>query len=261
MNLTRYSKQGIALLLAVLLVGAAGTAAAASFSEDSVPTEKEVGTEATATVTVGDLYDDGPSEWTLRVESEFNGTVDWQVSKKKFGNAGIENESGTGSSYETSVSRDADIESVTVTVTGTVPDQPNSTYSYEPRQNVSAVTVYRVSDGEAVEIDSADVEYYTATSKNARAAIDDAQAAIDEAGGDAEAADTLESAISSYDNGNFANAERLASNAQEQANETQQSQQTTQLLMYGGVGAVVLLVVGGGVWYWRNQQDDYDKLR
>ncbi|WP_136717292.1 hypothetical protein [Halorientalis salina] len=231
-----------------------------SVSDDSAPEEAEVGSATSATVTVSELYTDAPGEWTLRAESNFTGTVDWQISKKKFGNAGVDNESASGSSFETTINREQDeTETVTVSVSGTVPEIDQ--YSYENRQNVTAVTIYRVSDGEKVELGTTRIEYFTNESKNAREAIDSARQAINDTGGNAEAERSLEQAISAYNSGNFENAVSNAEDAESTANSAAQSQQTTQLLMYGGVAAVVLVVVVGGVWYWRNQQDDYDKLR
>jgi hypothetical protein len=261
MNLTPSSDKGIAIvLLAVVLVAATGAATAVTMTEDDVPEEKQVGTDVTATVTLTDLYANS-SEWELRAESNLTGTLDWGVSKAQFGNAGTSNENVTGSTYETTINRDDDVETVTITVTGTVPVKANSTYNYDPRQNISAITVYRVAGGQEEVVGTANVEYYSNASNSAREAIEDAQDAIEEAGGDSEAEDTLEGAISSYNNGNFPNAQRLAEKAKDQAEQTNQSQQTTQLLIYGGLGVAFLAIVVGGVWYWRQQQDTYDKLR
>lgn len=263
MNSTRCSSRGIVLLvLAVAVVGLAGTAAAVSVSETSVPDTAEVNSSQTATVTLSDLYSDGaPSEWTLRMESNLSGTVDWTVSKEKFGNAGIQNESSSGQSYETTVSQSDDDETVVVTVSGTVP-MPDE-WSYSPPQQVAAVTLYRVNDaGNRVELGTATVQPYTQASQNARQAIAAAQQAINDTSGDtSEAERSLEQAISAYNNENFENALSNAQDAQNAAESTQSSQQTTQLLLYGAIGVVVLLLVGGGVYYYRSQQDSYDKLR
>lgn len=260
MNSIPCSKRSVVfILLAVAVVGVVGTAAAVTVTDENVPQEVESEAETSATLTVSNLYDDAPSEWTLRAESNLTGDVTWQLSKAKFGNAGIENESGSGSSIETAVSQENDDEEITISVSGTMPNR--SEYNYDPRQNLSAITLYRVSGDQQTEIGSADIEYFTENSKQARQAIESAREAIDAVGGNSEAEDTLQGAISSYDNENFGNAIRQAENAEEAAQETQQSQQTTQLLVFGGAGILVLALVGGGVWYWRNQQDDYDKLR
>ncbi|WP_092688652.1 hypothetical protein [Halorientalis regularis] len=261
MNSIPCSKRSIVfVLLAVAVVGAVGTAAAVTVSEDSVPEEVTVETGTSVTVTLDDLYTDAPSEWTLRAETNLTGDRTWQISKRKFGGAGIANESGSGSSIETAVSQGDDDESVTLTISGTMPNRTE--YSYDPQQNLSAITLYRVTDSGETKIDTINVPYYTENSKQARKQINQAKTAIDEAGSVSDSARTdYQSAIEFYNSGQFASAIREANSAQEAAQQAEQSQQTTQLLIYGGVGILMLALIGGGVWYWRNQQDDYDKLR
>ncbi|WP_424017769.1 hypothetical protein ACOZ4N_18145 [Halorientalis pallida] len=225
-----------------------------------MPSEVKAETGTSVTVTLDDPYEGAPSEWTLRAETNLTGERTWQISKRKFGSGSIENESGSGGSIETTVSQSNDDESITLTITGTMPNR--SVYNYDPQQNLSAITLYRVTDSGETKVDTINVPYYTAKSKEARKQIDQAKQAIDEAGSVPDSARTdYQSAIEFYNSGQFASAIREANSAQEAAQQAEQSQQTTQLLIYGGVGILVLALIGGGVWYWRNQQDDYDKLR
>lgn len=261
MNSIPCSKRSIVfLLLAVAVVGAVGTAAAVTVTEDDVPNEVEAETGTSVTVTLDEPYEGAPSEWTLRAETNLTGERTWQISKRKFGGSGIENESGSGTSIETAVSQSNDDESITLTVTGTMPNR--SVYNYEPQQNLSAITLYRVTDSGETEIGTVHVPYYTEQSKEAREQIDQAKAAIDQAGSVSDSTRSdYQSAIEFYNSGQFQSAIREANSAEQSAKQTKQSQQTTQLLIYGGVGVLALALIGGGVWYWRNQQDDYDKLR
>ncbi|MFB6084622.1 MAG: hypothetical protein ABEJ94_10300 [Halorientalis sp.] len=256
-----YSKRGIVfLVLAVAVVCAAGTAAAVTVSEDSVPKEVKVETGTSVTVTLDDLYTGAPSEWTLRAETNLTGERTWQISKRKFGGAGIVNASGSGASVETSVSQNNDIASITLTITGTMPNK--TAYNYQPQQNLSAITLYRVTDSGETKIDTIHVPYYTEKSKQARKQINQAKRAIENAGSVPQSARSdYRSAIEFYNSGQFASAIREANSAEQAAEQAQQSQRTTQLLIYAAIAIVVLALIGGGVWYWRSQQDEYDKLR
>ena len=70
MNSIPCSKRSIVfLLLAVAVVGAVGTAAAVTVTEDDVPNEVKAETGTSVTVTLDDPYEGAPSEWTPPVSS------------------------------------------------------------------------------------------------------------------------------------------------------------------------------------------------
>lgn len=254
MNLSRFSK-ALAALLVLSLV--ATPVAAVSVTSEGLPEETQVQTETSATFTFTELYEDGAQEWTLDAKTNLTG-AQWTVRKQKLG-GDVVSESYQGSTFSTAVSSNEDVERVTVTVTGDTPQVGN--FTYEPEETY-LFAQFNKTVGDASNVVATDrVHHFTEQSKQARNAIESAQAAIDNAGGDGQAQQTLNNAISSYENGNFANAIDLANQAEQRATQKQQTSSRNQLLLYAGAGVVALLVVVGGVLYWRSQQDDYDKLR
>ncbi|RLM76124.1 hypothetical protein DVK05_16510, partial [Halorubrum sp. Atlit-8R] len=135
-------------------------------------------------------------------------------------------------------------------------------YTYDPAQNYQVASLSRISGNNEEEFRSDTAHHYTEESQAARQAIDDAQAAIDAAGGNENAEELVSSAISSYENGNFQNAQDLAGQAESQAQQAQQSAQTQRtLLLVGGGLVVLLLLVGGGYYaYTQMSEDEYSKL-
>lgn len=258
MNSNRSSKLATALLATVLVLVLAVTAGAAVTSEVSgVPDGAQADSEQSATYTFSKLYEDGSKEWTLAGRTNLTG-VQWTVKKQKLG-GDVESESFTGQSFSTTVSSNNDIEKVVVTVQGTTPRVSN--FTYEPRERF-LFAQFNKSVGDANKVVTTTfLNHFTAESKQARQAIDSARRAIDEAGGHEQANQTLQNAISAYNSGNFDNAIDLADQAEQRARQAEQSRQRTQLALYAGVGVLALVVVFGGVYYWRSQQDTYDKLR
>lgn len=250
------SKTAVVLVFLVVLVGATGTAAARDITISGAPDEAEVGSEVTATITIDDAYTED-SQWTLETETELE-NVSWTVEEFDQNNR-VEQWTGGNQTFSQDVSSEPSGDEIRIEITGDVPalDEP----SYEPAENVTLVAVKSTTGSNTETLQTYTVHHYTAASKEARTAIDDAQTAIDDAGGDQEASDRLDEAISAYENSNYELAKSIASDAEETAKQTKQSQQTNQLVLYGGIGAVVLIAVVGGVLYWRNQGDDYDKLR
>ena len=114
--------------------------------------------------------------------------------------------------------------------------------------------------GSTNDIGSWSAHHFTEESGDARDALDEARAAVD-ASGSEEAQSTFEKAVSAFESGNsFGLATDLATDAESQAQQAQQSSQTMQMAIYAGGGLLALGAVVGGVFYWRSQQDSYDKL-
>jgi flagellar basal body-associated protein FliL len=258
MSWIRSSERTVALaLLGVLLLGAVGTAAALTITASDVPEESQVGNEVQSRFTIDDAFTEN-SQYTLRLETELE-NVSWTVEKYDQGSR-VEQWQGGGQEFEQQVSSDPTGDQIRIQVVGDAPDIDELNYSNPENFTVVAI---RSQTGDNVQtLKTYEVHHFTEQSKNAREAIDGAQQSIEEAGGSNEEAQrSLEQAISAYENGNFENAVSNAEDAQSAAEQQQQSQQTTQMLLFAGLGVLVLALVVGGVWYYRNQQDDYDKLR
>ncbi|WP_135827596.1 hypothetical protein [Halorussus halobius] len=260
MNSNRCSKPLTVLLVLVLAVSAVGPATALSVSAADAPSEAEVGEEIETTFTLERPFSEY-EEWTLNGETNLS-DVTWTV--KLYDQAGdkLDQQSYDGTSFNHSLEQ-SDAFEVEVVLEGTVTEV--AAYSYDPAQQTLLAELNQVRDGGSSDtIDAWEFRPYTADSDEARTAIADAEQAIadaDDSGADVSAAEnTLESAVSAFDHGNFENAGNLASDAQESANSAQQSSQQTQMLLYGGLGLVALVLVVGAVFWYRSQQDDYDKL-
>lgn len=257
MNSIRCSKGTITLLCVVGLLAVAGTATAFSVASEGVPSEAAVGEEVTVTYTIDDPYTDAPDRWTLQGSTELE-SVSWTVTVFRAGTQISEDTYGSQN-----VSQDLDIDDngdeVEIELTGTVPEVGNFTYA--PEERFTVATLARQTGNNTQEFQNDSAHHFTEDSKEARDAIDAAQESIDAAGGNDEAEQLLDSAVSSYENGNFENAIDLANQSQETAESAQQSQQTTRTLLIVAGALVVLLLLGGGGYYLYSQQgDDYSKL-
>lgn len=251
------------VLLAAVAAAAAVPAAAISTSNENVPAEAEAGTQITASLTLTDLYQNPQmSEWTLVGQTELT-QVTWTVAYLDATDTQINQESQDGQQFssEQTVSQEATVNKVEVSVTGTVPEVANFSYDPEEEFLVFSLTQSRTG-GTSNHVGEWSSHHYTADSKEAREAIDAARAAVDSAGG-ADVSDqreTIDSAISAYNNENFANAVELAQRAEENANEKAAGYRQGQLLLYGVLGILaVALLVGGVLWY-QSQKESYDKL-
>ncbi|MFB6166405.1 MAG: hypothetical protein ABEJ31_14700 [Haloarculaceae archaeon] len=254
MNLTRCSRTTLALALVVALLGATGTAAALSITASNAPADAHVGAEINTTVTIDDAYTD-ESSWTLIGETELQ-NVSWTVEEYDQGDR-ISQDSYGGDSFDQHVSSDPKGDELRVSIRGDVPEVPSYNYTNPEKENVTVVAIKQTTGNNTGTLQTYSVHAYTNDSRQARQAIDDAISSIDAAGGSPMQNDDIKSAISFYNGGQFQDAIRVANNAQKHA----QSSQQTQTFIFGGIGVVVLALLVGGVWYWRNQQDDYDKLR
>lgn len=245
-----------ALALALVLVVSVVPAAAVSTSAEGVPDSEVVGTEIEATFTLTDLYEDGVNDWTLRASTELEG-VSWTVEKRKL-SGDVVRENYGGQSFTTRVSAEDDVDRVTVTVTGTVPEVAN--WSYEPRERFRVAQLVQIRGENENRLDRWRSHHYTEGSRDARQAIDAAREAVDD-GAPQQAERDLEQAISAYEAGNFENAISNAEDAQDAAEQAQRARERQQLLLYGAIGVVALLVVFGGIHLYRSRQDDYNQLR
>ena len=260
MNSSRYSK--VLLALVVLAAAVAVPAAAVSVSGEDVPDTAQVGEkQATATYTITEPFSEY-EQWTLVGETEMT-QVNWQVTT--YNNAGnqINEQTFTGESFQYDLRAEDGVVRVEVKVVATTPEVAN--WTYEPAQTLTFAEFKQTQAGGASTVlETHEVRPYTEESQSAREAIQAAESAVDDAesagANPQEAADLIDNAISAFDNGNFENAESLATQAQNSAESAKQSQeQTSTLLMVGGGIIVLLVLVGVGYWY-MNQRDTYDKL-
>lgn len=253
------SSKGTAALVALLIAAAAvvGTAAAVGTSDISAPDEAQVGEEVTAEVTITELYEPD-SDWTLRGTTQLENVTGWQVTQTYPNGTVVEENYEGESEFELEISDGDNFESITVSITGDAPAVEG--FSYEPPQSFEAAELVKViGDGESV-IETAEVHHYTEESRSARQTIESAEAAVNDADS-ADAESDLQNAIDWFNEGEFDRAVSNAEDAEQTASDASQSQDTMQLLLYG-VGALVLIaLIGGGIYYYRSQQDDYDKLR
>jgi flagellar basal body-associated protein FliL len=257
MSWIRSSERTVALaLLGVVLIGAVGTAAALTISASDVPEEAEVGSEVESRFAIDDAFTEN-AQYTLRLETELE-NVSWRVEKYDQGSR-VQQYTGGGQTFEQQVTSDPKGDEIRIQIRGDVPGV--GSYNYSSPENFTVVAIRSQTGDNTQTLETYEVHHFTEDSKNAREEIDSAEGAIEAAGGNPDAREDLRSAISFYNSGQFEEAVREADNAESKANKAQQSQQTNQMLLFGGLGVVLLAVVVGGVWYWRNQQDDYDKLR
>lgn len=251
------SSKGITLLAVLVFAFATvGVVTAASVSADT-PAEAQVGEEITVSATISDVYETS-EEWTLNGTTELQNVTGWEVTKVT--PSGDENTTRFGGSttFDVPITGEENLNHVEVSITGTVP--PIEQFSYDPPQSFAAADFNRVEGNNVNDIETITVHHYTAESSDTRDAIDEADAAVNDTSSD-EAQSDLSGAISSFENGNFPNAKNLSESALDAAESAKQSAQTTQLVLYGVGALVVIALIGGGIYYWRSQQDDYDKLR
>jgi len=259
MNSSRFSNIATALVL-VLLV-AAVPAAAVSVSGNSVPASVQVGQQQDVTYAVDDLYSDYDA-WTLSGQTELT-QVTWTVTTYDQTNAKIEQQQYNGQSFQQPVAASDDVAKVTVRLQGTTPEWSN--WTYDPAQQLTLASFAQTQEGGANEtIQTSDARPYTTESQQARSAIDAAKTSIADASASGastqEAQSLLENAVSAYENGNFGNAESLASQAQNKAAGAAQSKQQTNLLLMIAGGVILLLLVAGGVYWYLQQRQTYDRL-
>lgn len=254
----RCSKLALACL--VVLVAAAAPAAAVSAGENDVPSDAQVGSKVTASVTLDELYKNPQLEsWMLAGSTELE-DVTWTVTYYDQTGAKVGQESFDGQNFSgANVAADDGTSEVEVSVSGVAPEVES--YAYDPAQSFTVLSLQQTRNGGSTnDIDSWSARHFTEESQSARNALDEARAAVADSGSD-EAQSTFEKAVSAFESGNnFGLATQLANDAQSQAQQAEQSSQTKQMAIYAGGGLLALGVVAGGVFYWRSQRTGYDKL-
>jgi len=258
-SLSRCSRLVAVLAVVSLLLAAVAPAAAVSVEETDVPTEGEVDSQVTVTLTLTQLYDTYET-WQLAGSTDLE-NVTWTVTFRNQAGNQIRQESYDGREFSgATVDIEEGTAEVRVRVTGTVPAVES--YSYDPQQSFGLFALRQTREGgSAEELANVTAGHYTSDSGEAREALDSARATLDAAGNPTEAEESFDSAVSAYEAGNFDNAVTLAQRAETEANEAQSDQQRNRLLLYGAGGLVALGVVGGGVaLFLRGRGDDYDKL-
>jgi hypothetical protein len=259
-NWSRFSKLALAALL--VLSVAAVPVAAVSVSEEDVPSDAETDSKVSATVTLEELYKNPQLEsWTLAGTTDLTG-VTWTVTYYDQTGAKVNQESFDGQNFSGASIAAADGTSeVEVKVTGTAPEADS--YSYDPAQNFTVLALEQTREGGSTnDIETWETRPYTGDSDAARAALDEAEAAIAGASGadTSEAQQSFDNAVDAFESGNFDLATTLAEEAQTKAENAEQSSQTQQLILYAVGGLAVVALLAGGFFYWRSQQNTYDKL-
>lgn len=254
MSSIRCSRTTVALLCLVGLLATAGMASAFTVSAEGVPTESAVGDEVTATYTIDDPFTDVPNEWTLRGETDLEG-VSWTVTVLRAGNQ-VDQETYGDQSFDQALDVDDNGDAVRIELTGDVPAVENYTYDPEERYTVASLT--RVSGNNEEEFRNDSAHHYTEESREARTAIEDAEDAIDAAGGNQQAEQLRQNAISAYESEDFDNAIDLAGQSESAANSANQTR--TILLAAGGLIVLLALIGGGYYLYSQSTGDDYSKL-
>lgn len=260
MNLSRYSKLAVALV--VVLAFAVVPAAAVSVSGDT-PASVESGQQQETTYEFTDLFDDY-ERWTLQMETGLT-DVTWQV--VTYDNAGNQVDESTLTGQEASYQLDAadNVVRAEVTLVGTTPSSNAWSWSYDPPQRITYAEFAQAQEGGASNaLETYNTRPYTAESQQARTAIEDAETAVEDAqssgAGAGGAESDLEDAIQFYNGGQFEQAISNAEDAESAANNAASSAQRTDLIIMVGAALVVLLLLGGGVYWYLQQQDSYDKL-
>lgn len=250
------SSKLLSLLVVCLLVGTlfAGSAAAVDSSSDNLPESSEVGTDVQTTFELTELFADS-QEWTLHGETNLTDAT-WTVSE--FDQAGnqIRQSTHTGETFNEDINTDDGTTRVEVQIVGTTPEIEN--LSYDPPDQYTIANFSEVRPGGTEHaIASHTVRHHTQDSKEAREAIDSARDSVEESGS-SDGQQSLDSAISAYENGNFGNA---ITNAERAENEGSQSQLLLDVALFGGAAVLVLLLVGGGYYVYKSRQQGPSRLR
>lgn len=252
-------------LIALALVACLLTQGAVALTVDGDdPGDVKVGSDVDHTVTIENLHQDPQVEsWTLEAGTALD-DPQWTITYldqagEEIGKASFEDSNVTSDELST----ENNVDAVQIRVRGTVPAIED--YTYPEAETVLVMELLQVPDnGVTDDIATVEAQPYTEQSQSARENLDAARDAIDRAkenGADvSDVEETYDSAVSSYQNANFDNANRLATRATENANAKVESSEQTQTILYAAGGAVVLVLIVGGFFWYRSRQDTYDKL-
>ena len=258
MNLTHSSKGvALAVLLAITVV-MAGTATAISVSGE-MPSPTEEGTEVSMEVTIDSPMTDQPSEWNLVGQTDLENATWFVQVRDSAGQTISEQQSVKGQQFSQPLSSEAPVPAtVTVRVSGRVPNLSTADLSYENKAAEEYTVMALTQDGErTLEGGEFSTHRYEANSKHkqAREVLDNASAVVENSSNE-QAREDLDRAVAFYNNGDFGRAIDLAEDAEQSADEG-----GLPIVLIGGAVVALVLILGGGVYYWRSQQTSEYKLQ
>jgi hypothetical protein len=256
-----HSSRLVALALAACVL-TQGVAALTVGGDD--PGDVEVDSDVDHTVTLEELHQNPQVEqWTLEASTDLE-DAEWTLTYLDQAGEEIDKTSHDGAEITSDdLSTENNVDAVEVRVRGTVPAIEEYTYPEEEMVTVMALT-QSPTNGVTNDVTTIEAHAYTSESQQARDNLDAAREAIDsasESGADvSDVESTFQSAVSSYENGNFQNANRLANRAAENADAKVESSEQTQTILYAVGGVVMLVLIVDGFFWYRSRQDTYDKL-
>lgn len=267
--MTRTDYLRFVVAAAVVVSAVVGAAAAVEVTSEDVPDEAQVEDPIRVSVTLESLYDNY-SEWTLIATTDIR-NPQWNVTYYDQTGDIVNSTQVEGETFNgLGITSERNIDSVTIELEGNVPPvEGNYTYDGENTFQMMQLSQNPADQPPQRAFRTWEVVHYTSESRQARQALVDAEEAIQEAnseGVDVSEAETLfDNALAAYNQGNFNNAQSLASQAQTNAEDaldaSQQESQQFQLILFA-VGAIVaILVVVGAVYWYRQNQKDQTRLR
>ena len=247
-------------LISVLVVGLlaatvlASPAAAVDSGPQDVAEESEVGTDYEATYELTDLFTDF-EQWTLVGETDLE-SVTWTVTQYDQAGNQVAQDSFDGQEFQQGVDIETGVSRIEVRVTGTTPGFETPTYD-PPQRFTGASFALNREGGTQQDIETYEVHHYTQESRSTRRTLDRATETVD-ASGDDQSRETLDSAISAYNGGEYDLANQLANRAEDEA---QSSQRNRTLLLYGGAAVVIGFLLGGGYYLYQSRKQGPSRLR
>lgn len=210
----------------LLIIVAGGSVSAVSVNESTATSEAEVGSTVVANYTLEELYTNY-TPWTLEGDTGLEPkTGTWTVITFNADGEQIDQHRYNSSSFAHEIAKSDGVNRVTVRVEGTVP--ADIQWSYKPAQSLSLVSFEQSVGGERKSLYTDDIQPYHQRSRSARTALDEAKNAIEDLytrGIEKNETALRESnwtqakvmwtdAETSFNAGNFENAEKIASQAE-----------------------------------------------